>query len=79
MNVIFIAIYMADCLRYGTVGECVAVDFERKLYGQCVDVLLHHIKPQRTVPGVVLEHAYVSSMEESLRPLAVLCSTTPGE
>ncbi|KAJ8305059.1 hypothetical protein KUTeg_017387 [Tegillarca granosa] len=50
-------------------GDCPAVDFETKMYGESLDVLQHHIKPLRRVPGVVLEQAYLNKMADGLKPL----------
>ena len=54
------------------VGECPAVDFETKMYNESLDVLEHHIKPLRRVPGVVLEQSYLNKMAEGLKPLEML-------
>lgn len=58
------------CLMF--VGECPAVDFETKMYNESLDVLEHHIKPLRRVPGVVLEQSYLNKMAEGLKPLEML-------
>lgn len=42
------------------------------MYNESLDVLEHHIKPLRRVPGVVLEQAYLNKMAEGLRPLEAL-------
>jgi hypothetical protein len=59
-------------------GECPTVDFETKLYTESIDVLEHHIKPLKMVPGVVLEQAYLNKMAEGLKPFAVLVNA-PGK
>lgn len=59
-------------LRLMFVGECPAVDFETKMYNESLDVLEHHIKPLRRVPGVVLEQSYLNKMAEGLKPLEML-------
>lgn len=56
-------------------GENPAVDFETKMYTESLDVLEHHIKPLRRVPGVVLEQAYLNKMAEGLKPLEALAYT----
>ncbi|XP_046558492.1 uncharacterized protein LOC124267578 isoform X1 [Haliotis rubra] len=53
-------------------GECPAIDFETKMYTESLDVLEHHIKPLRRVPGVVLEQTYLNKMADGLKPLEVL-------
>ncbi|WAR23290.1 hypothetical protein MAR_036959 [Mya arenaria] len=53
-------------------GECPAIDFETKMYSESLDVLEHHIKPLRRVPGVVLEQAYLNKMAEGLKPFEAL-------
>ena len=58
--------------RRSIVGECPAVDFETKMYNESLDVLEHHIKPLRRVPGVVLEQSYLNKMAEGLKPLEML-------
>jgi len=60
------------------IGECLAVDFERKLYSDGMDVLEHHLKPVRTLPGVVLEQSFLNKMSEGLRPLAQIASANTG-
>ena len=55
-------------------GECPAVDFETKMYAESLDVLEHHIKPLRRVPGVVLEQTYLNKMADGLKPLEHLAS-----
>lgn len=42
------------------------------MYTESLDVLEHHIKPLRRVPGVVLEQAYLNKMAEGLKPLEAL-------
>jgi len=42
------------------------------MYTESLDVLEHHIKPLRRVPGVVLEQAYLNKMAEGLKPLEIL-------
>ena len=56
-------------------GDCPAVDFETKMYHESMDILEHHIKPLRTVPGVILEQAYLNKMQEGIKPLAQLIAT----
>lgn len=63
-------LYFTTCLMF--VGECPAVDFETKMYNESLDVLEHHIKPLRRVPGVVLEQSYLNKMAEGLKPLEML-------
>ena len=48
-NTLRIPIYIA--------GDCQAIDFVKRDYSEGMDVLEHHIKPLRTIPGVVLEQA----------------------
>lgn len=55
-------------------GDCTSVDFESKLYAESMDVLEHHFKPQRSIPGVVLEQSYLDKMADGLKPLAQLVS-----
>lgn len=55
------------------------MDFETKMYNESLDVLEHHIKPLRRVPGVVLEQAYLNKMAEGLKPLEVLGSVSQGK
>ena len=55
-------------------GDCSAIDFETKMYADSMGVLEHHIKPVRSVPGVVLEQAYLNKMSEGLRPFCQLAS-----
>ena len=43
-----------------------------------MDVLEHHLKPLRALPGVVLEQSYLNKMAEGLRPLAQLAATNAG-
>ena len=42
------------------------------MYPESLDVLEHHIKPLRRVPGVVLEQSYLNKMAEGLKPLEAL-------
>ncbi|KAK7485320.1 hypothetical protein BaRGS_00023419 [Batillaria attramentaria] len=68
-------------MRYSlkaVLGECPAVDFETKMYAESLDVLEHHIKPLRRVPGVVLEQTYLNKMADGLKPLEMLASTRNG-
>ena len=44
------------------------------MYAESMDVLEHHIKPLRSVPGVVLEQAYLNKMSEGLRPFSQLAN-----
>ena len=53
-------------------GDCPAIDFETKMYNESLDVLEHHIKPLRRVPGVVLEQSYLNKMSDGLKPLESL-------
>ena len=55
-------------------GDCPAVDFETKMYQESMDILEHHIKPLRAVPGVVLEQSYLTKMSEGIRPLSQLAN-----
>ncbi|XP_038057183.1 uncharacterized protein LOC119728850 [Patiria miniata] len=57
------------------IGEFPAVDFETKMYSESMDILEHHIKPLRKVPGVVLEQTYLNRMSEGLKPLQVLAAS----
>ncbi|XP_060600078.1 uncharacterized protein LOC132753608 isoform X2 [Ruditapes philippinarum] len=59
-------------------GECPAIDFETKMYNESLDVLEHHIKPLRRVPGVVLEQAYLNKMADGLKPLEALAYSRNG-
>jgi hypothetical protein len=43
-----------------------------------MDILEHHIKPLRTIPGVVLEQAYLNKMADGLKPLSTLASGFSG-
>ena len=56
-------------------GDCQAIDFVKREYSEGMDVLEHHIKPLRTIPGVVLEQAYLTLMAEGLKPLSLLASS----
>ncbi|KAL8577416.1 hypothetical protein ACOMHN_021596 [Nucella lapillus] len=60
-------------------GECPAVDFETKMYAESLDVLEHHIKPLRRVPGVVLEQTYLNKMADGLKPLEQLASVNTNQ
>jgi len=42
------------------------------MYNESLDVLEHHIKPLRRVPGVVLEQSYLNKMADGLKPLESL-------
>ena len=53
-------------------GDCPAIDFESKMYDESLEVLEHHIKPLRSVPGVVLEQAYLNKMADGIQPLCQL-------
>ena len=64
------------CVCLPFLGECPAIDFVSKLYTESVDVLEHHIKPLRTVPGVILEQAYLNKMTDGVKPLAALAGPT---
>ncbi|KAK6188573.1 hypothetical protein SNE40_004721 [Patella caerulea] len=59
-------------------GDCPAIDFANKLYSESLDVLEHHIKPLRRVPGVVLEQAYLNKMAEGLKPFHEISSIGNG-
>ncbi|XP_033125787.1 uncharacterized protein LOC117123861 [Anneissia japonica] len=59
-------------------GECPAIDFETKMYSDGMDILQHHIKPLRKVPGVVLEQSYLNRMSDGLKPLQILAASTNG-
>ncbi|KAK3579113.1 hypothetical protein CHS0354_022133 [Potamilus streckersoni] len=59
-------------------GDCPAIDFETKMYTESLDVLEHHIKPLRRVPGVVLEQSYLTKMAEGLKPLEMLAYSRNG-
>ncbi|KAK3089860.1 hypothetical protein FSP39_007155 [Pinctada imbricata] len=59
-------------------GDCPAVDFETKMYNESLDVLEHHIKPLRRVPGVVLEQSYLNKMADGLKPLEMLATSRNG-
>lgn len=59
-------------------GDCPAIDFETKMYNESLDVLQHHIKPLRRVPGVVLEQSYLTKMAEGLKPLEALAYSRNG-
>ncbi|ESP03336.1 hypothetical protein LOTGIDRAFT_237761 [Lottia gigantea] len=59
-------------------GDCPAINFETKPYTESLDVLEHHIKPLRRVPGVVLEQSYLNKMAEGLKPLEHLSSSGNG-
>ncbi|XP_045158971.2 uncharacterized protein LOC123524677 isoform X2 [Mercenaria mercenaria] len=59
-------------------GDCPAIDFETKMYNESLDVLEHHIKPLRRVPGVVLEQAYLNKMADGLKPLEALAYSRNG-
>ncbi|XP_067936086.1 uncharacterized protein [Watersipora subatra] len=77
---IIVALFKNDWLNLrpsmkAVIGECLAVDFERNLYSDGMDVLEHHLKPLRALPGVVLEQSYLNKMAEGLRPLAQLAAT----
>lgn len=59
-------------------GDCPAIDFETKMYNESLDVLEHHIKPLRRVPGVVLEQSYLNKMSDGLKPLESLALVKNG-
>ncbi|KAL3869899.1 hypothetical protein ACJMK2_042524 [Sinanodonta woodiana] len=59
-------------------GDCPAIDFETKMYTESLDVMEHHIKPLRRVPGVVLEQSYLTKMAEGLKPLEMLAYSRNG-
>ena len=42
------------------------------MYRESLDILEHHIKPVRAVPGVVLEQTYLNKMADGVKPLAML-------
>lgn len=58
------------CLMF--VGECLAVDFEIKMYNESLDVLEYYIKFFRRVFGVVLEQFYFNKMVEGFKLLEML-------
>lgn len=60
-------------------GDNPAVDFETKLYTESMAILEHHIKPIRSVPGVVLEQGYLNKMSEGIKPLFALASQTKAK
>ena len=51
-------------------GDCPSVDFESQMYTEGIDLLEHHIKPMRVMPGIVLEQSYLNRMADGIRPLA---------
>ena len=51
-------------------GDCPSVDFESQMYMEGIDLLEHHIKPMRVMPGIVLEQSYLNRMADGIRPLA---------
>lgn len=53
-------------------GECPSVDFESQMYAEGIDLLEHHVKPMRVMPGIVLEQAYLNRMADGIRPLAAI-------
>ncbi|XP_071953004.1 uncharacterized protein [Antedon mediterranea] len=57
-------------------GECSAIDFETKMYCDGMDILHHHIKPLRKVPGVVLAQSYLNRISEGIKPLQILAVST---
>lgn len=59
-------------------ADCPAIDFETKMYNESLDVLEHHIKPLRRVPGVVLEQSYLNKMADGLKPLESLALVKNG-
>lgn len=65
-------------MQFSASGDCPAVDFETKMYTESMDVLEHHVKPIRTVPGVILEQAYLTKMADGIKPLAALASNKIG-
>ena len=67
--------YIAIFIHRVPSGECPAVDFETKMYNESLDVLEHHIKPLRRVPGVVLEQSYLNKMADGLKPLEMLATS----
>ncbi|KAH3695774.1 uncharacterized protein LOC127862224 isoform X2 [Dreissena polymorpha] len=79
VSVVFknIWIHMRPTLK-AVLGECPAIDFETKMYTESLDVLEHHIKPLRRVPGVILEQAYLNKMADGLKPLEALGQSSNG-
>ena len=51
------------------------MDFETKMYTESMDVLEHFMKPVKSMPGVVLEQAYLNKMTEGLKPFSLLACT----
>lgn len=39
-----------------------------------MDVLEHHLRPQRSLPGVILEQSFLNRMSEGVQPLAQICN-----
>lgn len=55
-----------------------SVDFEKRMYTEGMDVLEHHLRPFRSLPGVVLEQSYLEKMAEGVKPLAQLAAENTG-
>lgn len=55
-----------------------SVDFEKSMYTESIDVLEHHLRPFRSLPGVVLEQTYLDRMAEGVKPLALLAAENTG-
>ena len=62
------------------VGECGGVDFVRALYSEALEILQHHLRGQHSVPGVILEQAYLNKMQDGIKPLArIAARKMPGK
>ncbi|XP_074642986.1 uncharacterized protein LOC141900130 [Tubulanus polymorphus] len=57
-------------------GDCVAIDFETKMYNESMDVLEHYVRPMKVMPGVVLEQAYLNKMADGLQHFGTLANET---
>ncbi len=55
------------------------MDFATKMYHESLEILEHHIKPQRALPGIVLEQSYLDKMVDGLKPLSVLATTVVSQ
>lgn len=56
-----------------------SVDFEKNMYSEGMDVLEHHLRPFKSLPGVVLEQSYLERMAEGVKPLAQLAAESTGK
>ena len=78
--VYYLYVLFSDLLRsflfVSLAGDCPAIDFESQLYMESMDILEHHIKPLRSVPGVVLEQAYLNKMADGIKPFNVVATVT---